>query len=363
MRSYHKNVPTKRKPRLWFYVLVGFTLGSSFLFGRSSIGKVAELFHIGMFVTPTQNPDDTFGILIQQLEKTMPGAATEGYRIPSQLDEKDFQMIVASILSNDQPLPTQTALGHNYELLRLPDPKDSNVESYILRERTPIENGWGLYFFRLRNPMEIVIEAPHPVADENTAEVALDLYRALHARALLVAGAHRNAKADGTADAAHAPESIFQAIHTTLFRSSEQPNSNTMFLQIHGYGTAEHPNTPQVVIGYNWKNDPEKDVLLSKIVSALQNHRITVGACQGKEYSGLCGTTNVQRLATQGGVFIHMELNPALRRNDSAFITALQEALAMQTNTLSLSSAQRQNGQSQPQSLIGSEHATQEINR
>src|SRR5262249_23413818 len=168
----HKNVPTKRRLGFWFYVLVGFTLGSSFLFGRSSIDKIAELLNIGMLITPAQNSDDTFAALIQQLEKTMPGAATEAYRIPSQSDEEAFQMIVTSILSNDPTSPTRTALDHNYELLKLSDPKDSNVESYILRERMPIENGWGLYFFRLQNPMDIVIEAPHPVADENSAEVA-----------------------------------------------------------------------------------------------------------------------------------------------------------------------------------------------
>ena len=155
----------------------------------------------------------------------------------------------------------------------------------------------------------------------------MDLYRALRAKALLVAGAHRNANANDSADPAHATESVFQTIHTTLFKPAGQPKSKTLFLQIHGYSANEHPNTPQVVIGYNWKNDPEKDLLLLKIVSALQNNHITVGTCNAKKYSGLCGTTNVQRLATEGGVFIHIELNAILRHNDLAFILALEQAL------------------------------------
>jgi hypothetical protein len=98
-------------------------------------------------------------------------------------------------------------------------------------------------------------------------------------------------------------------------------------LQIHGYDPEEHPKAPQVVIGYNWKTDPEKDLFLSRIVSALRTNQITVGACNEKTYPGLCGTTNMQRQAMKDGMFFHMELSPELRHNDRAFILALKQAL------------------------------------
>ena len=311
---------------LRFFIVAGFTLAGVGLFGCNP--SLTQFLGSWNPSDPTQEPDDNFSILIQELENTMPGASTEGYRIPSQADEQSFQDMVTGIARDDLTGVSQSASNYHYELLWLSDLKDSNAESYVLRERQPIERGWGLYFFRLENSAEIIVEAPHPIADEYTPHVALDLYRALHAQALLVAGTHRKANADGSADAAHARESIFQTVHTTLFNLGEESAHQTIFLQIHGYSPDEHPKAPQVVIGYNWKTDPEKDLLLSKLVSALQKNQITVGTCHEKNYPGLCGTTNVQRLATKGGVFFHMELSPELRQNDRTFILALKQALA-----------------------------------
>jgi hypothetical protein len=317
----------RRKPELWVFILAGFTFGSVLLFGYNP--TITDYLNAWRRTDPgpTQNANDNFAILIQQLEKTMPGSFTERYRIPSQADDGSFQEIVVDIENNELTQATQSASVYHYELLWLTDPKDSNAESYVLQERQPIERGWGLYFFRVLDASDIVVEAPHPIADENTAEVALDLYRVLHAKALLVAGAHRNANSDGSADPTHAQESIFQTVHTALFKLGEESAHPAIFLQIHGYDPETHPKVPHVVIGYNWKNDPQKDLLLSKILSALQTNHITVGACQEKNYPGLCGTTNVQRQATAGGVFLHMELSPELRRDDRAFISAIGQAL------------------------------------
>jgi hypothetical protein len=315
----------KRLPGLRLLIWAGFTLGGAGLLGCNP--AITQFLNSWSPTNPTQEPDDSFALLIQQLEETMPRASTEAYKNPSQADERSFQDMVIGIERNDLTGTTQSASSYHYELLWLSDPRDSNAESYVLRERQPIDRGWGLYFFRLQDFNEIIVEVPHPLADENTPQVALDLYRALHAQALLVAGAHRNANADGSADAAHARESIFQTVHTTIFKLREESAHQMIVLQIHGYDPEEHPKAPQVVIGYNWKTDPEKDLLLSRIVSALRTNQITVGACNEKTYPGLCGTTNMQRQAMKDGMFFHMELSPELRHNDRAFILALKQAL------------------------------------
>jgi hypothetical protein len=112
-----------------------------------------------------------------------------------------------------------------------------------------------------------------------------------------------------------------------LFYSGDQPDKKLIFLQVHGYSAEEHPDMPQVVVSYNWKNDPEKDLLMGKIVDALQQNNITVGECGGKKYQGLCGTLNVQRQVTEGGIFIHLELSKKLRMDDRGLVSALREAL------------------------------------
>jgi hypothetical protein len=328
--SYFIRPYKTRKIRLWISILIIIILCSSSPLGCSPISPIIQSQNLSATLpfTPTAQPiDDNLGNLVRGLEKTMPKANSEGFIIPGKDDMQSFHNMIIAIEGANSDLAAKLALANNYELLILPDQKDFGAESYILHEQQPIKKGWGLYFFRIRSSQNIVVEAPHPIADEYTQDVALDLYRTLQAKALLISGAHRNANADGSADGAHASESIFQTVHTAFFQLNGQPNTKTIFLQIHGYATNGHLNYPQVVIGYNWKNDPEKDLLLTKIANALQNNNISVGICNGKNYQDLCGTTNIQRMATNGGIFIHLELSESLRMQDSTLVTSLRQAI------------------------------------
>jgi len=278
-------------------------------------------------VTPTPNSTYDFETLISNLENTMPGPFSEGFLVPQEKDKIAFQIITLSLTDNHPGVASELASENGYQIQPLFDQGDGMDESYVLAEQPPMKRGWGLYLFRKTAAQKIVIEAPHPVADENTSAVALDLYRALKAKTLLIAGTHRDANANGLADPTHTVDTIFQAVHTTLYNIAAQPDNELIFLQIHGYSAKEHPDTPQVVIGFNWQNDSEKDLLLHKIVDALQQNKITVGVCNDNKYQGLCGTSNVQRQATQGGIFIHLELSKTLRLDDHELVSALRQAL------------------------------------
>ena len=59
-------------------------------------------------------------------------------------------------------------------------------------------------------------------------------------RALLLAGAHRHANGNQTADVAHITNSVFHVIHETW---GGQNGENTAW-QIHGYGTNSYPQFP-----------------------------------------------------------------------------------------------------------------------
>jgi len=333
-----KNIISGRKPRFWFLIATVLTFSSLFLLlGCNQTILISQLPHevTAMWTltpamptaTSTPNFNFDFKSIIRDMERTMPGPHSGGFKIPNKSEEQSFQTIVVDILKNDPVPAAKSSALYNYELLPLFDLGEFGAGSYVLSEQQPFERGWGLYFFRKQASHDIVIEAPHPVADEDTSEVAMDLYRALQAKALLVAGTHRDANSDRSSDSAHAAESIFQTVHIALFRSDGQPDMKTIFLQIHGYAAKNHSDLPQVVIGYNWKNDPEKDLILAKIVDALQKNDITVGTCNEKGFRGLCGTLNLQRQVTKGGIFLHMELSAALRTNDPGLITALQQAL------------------------------------
>jgi hypothetical protein len=276
---------------------------------------------------PTPTPVDHLTQLIVELEKNMLRKNTETFVPPNNAQQQDFQTITRDLLVNETKDAAHIAPLYNYELLTLSDPFDAGTESYILHERPPIEYGWGLYIIRSGVSQNTVIESPHPLFDLNTPEVALHLYRALQAKALLIAGSHRYTNADGSADAAHAPESIFQAMHIALFEGNNQPDTERIFLQIHGHNHQDDQTYPQVIIGYNRMEDPEKEALLTRISNALTEHGISVAICNGENFRDLCGTLNIQRKATSGGIFIHLELERSLRENDSAFVEALKQAL------------------------------------
>jgi hypothetical protein len=277
-----------------------------------------------------QNISGDLRLLIAEAEKTMPRAKTEGFIIPTKSEQLAFENMVLAIEGDDPESAGQSAITHYYQLIKFSDQENFGAESYILREQLPIKKGWGVYVFNIKYPRNIIIEAPHPLSDEETPEVALNIFRALNARALLISGTHRDANRDGSADSAHAPESIFHTVHVALSQHTQQFNQGAVFLQIHGFNSRNHPDYPSVVIGHNGKLTPENNRLLQNIKEALQDNNIQVGICDGKKYRDLCGTKNLQNSETQRGTFIHIELNESLRQNGSKLVESLRQAISQQ---------------------------------
>jgi hypothetical protein len=260
---------------------------------------------------------------IRLLEENMPRSGSEAYVIPGGEEQTDFSKLVSLIHAGEFGDAAQVAAAISYRLNYYVDQDDHSAASYLLREQKPIQKGWGLYAFRAGSTSNIIIEAPHPLYDRRTPTVAMDVYRALDARALLIAGAHRNANQDGSADAAHAPESIFQSVHKSLVREIQSESGDAIILQIHGFHSSKHEGYPQVVFGLG-KNAQKNEVALAeRIKDALAEQGIAAGICTGKDFQDLCAETNIQSSVTNEGAFIHMELDEKLRKNDGALIAAL----------------------------------------
>lgn len=335
-----REISAKRGGRVkLIYLLVEFLMTSILVVGcaRSDQTTGRPSFIPSLAVTPsldvptmTLTPDTAYNFekLIDELEQAMPGAKTDGYVIPTSSDLESFADIVHMLIEYPETENPPLLEIKAYELLTLDDSGDARARSYVLQEKAPPQNGWGLYFFRIHPARNIVIEAPHPRSDINTEELALDLYRALDAKALLVAGAHRNANFDGSADVAHAPVSVFNRIHMELFETLPLTmGSETIFIQIHGFDNKQRSNAPDLILSYNWANEPDKDALLAHLVAALNENQIQVGVCNGNSFPGLCGTSNVQRLTMNGGIFLHIELSSALRNADrTRLINAMRSA-------------------------------------
>jgi hypothetical protein len=267
----------------------------------------------------------TFRNQIRTLEQNMPRADSGGYVPPTKAEQADFSKLVSLIISNQLADTVLLAEQNNYTLNYYVDRGDEEATSYLLREKRPIEKGWGLYAIRLDSSSKIIVEAPHPLFDQRTPSVALDIYRALDARALLIAGAHRNANGTGTADAAHKTDTIFHTVHETLSRDIAATSGDVVVLQIHGYHTSKHNGYPEVVIGFGREIQPVESLLAQKLEAALTEQGISVGVCTGDIWLDLCAETNVQAAAMEGGAFLHLEMYEELRRHDDALIEALLE--------------------------------------
>ncbi len=75
---------------------------------------------------------------------------------------------------------------------------------------------------------------------------------------------------------------------------------------------------------------PDGSDLVQRLAQALQAQGVSVGVCEKGQWEKLCGETNAQAAAMQAGLFIHIELDEATRRDPRALLEALRSVLAPQ---------------------------------
>jgi hypothetical protein len=269
---------------------------------------------------------------ISRLEENAPRAESQDFYQPEPVALADFRNLIEELLAGRLQVAAEIANLYDYQLIRYTDHSGQYTEVYLLRESRPFRRGWGLYVFRLeacrQDVAPILVEAPHVLADEDTPQIALDTFRVLHACALLVGGAHRNANQDGSADVAHNPRTVFQAIHEALLSYGGQ---TSIVLQIHGFAADRHPGYPAVVLGGSPPGDPNLAMLLADLSQALVDQGITAGLCDGANWTALCGETNAQAADLTTGLFIHLELDESVRFEPTALINGLVDGLEIYT--------------------------------
>jgi hypothetical protein len=141
-----------------------------------------------------------------------------------------------------------------------------------------------------------------------------------------MAGAHRNANGQGTADVAHLMNSVFHEVH----KAWDGPAAPW---QIHVFNDANHsfpPGTDAVLPhgdGAIWSSIVHLDAELGQesLLSYSYNtmsptdplNILVNGGVPGTTFASLGATTNVQGIHARsaGGVFVHVELEQSIRFN------------------------------------------------
>jgi hypothetical protein len=296
--------------------------------GRVPAVAVVVLVLVGCAGEPVETPDPEETVDTVQLDATTeqmldagPGRDSSAYR---PLDETGSQRLAEAVRAgldgaDDPPLPEGTAVlqgvdGADQPILIVAE----DVDGGELR-------GLGLYAVRAGAgaPPDLVVEVPHPRADRWTEELGQELFTALEAEALFVAGAHRSAD-DGAADVAHEATSTFAAVDRAVV------GRGTVVLQVHGFDDSAHEGPAQVVLS-SAESTPAP--MIRDLERALEDAGIDTCVYDGRRCRTLAGTTNVEAAHARdvGATFVHLELAPDLRKSGperDELVDALTEVLA-----------------------------------
>lgn len=271
----------------------------------------------------TPDPEETVQLdaTTEQMLDAGPGRDSSAYRPLGDTGGERLAEAVRAGLegADDPPLPEGTAVLQGVD----------GAERPILIVAEDVDGGelrgLGLYAVRagVGAPPGLVVEVPHPRADRWTEELGQELFTALEAEALFVAGAHRSAD-DGAADVAHEETSTFAAVDRAVV------GRGTIVLQVHGFDDSAHEGPAQVVLS---SAESTPSALVRDLQRALENAGIDTCVYDGQRCRTLAGTTNVEAAHARdvGATFVHLELAPDLRKSGperDELVDVLTEVLA-----------------------------------
>jgi len=207
----------------------------------------------------------------------------------------------------------------------------------VLREAVPCRMCWGTFVIDLgRGTRNVLVEAPHPKSDLETETFGLEAFQGLRATALLVAGTKRDANGQRKTECAFNPsdmarnhKSAFMAVHKSLMRDG------AWVLQYHGF--TDKAGYPDVVVSDGVERAtegaaPEPGAHLSRLSTELDERGITAGMYTGgepfKDLAATCNPVGTQTRAA-GGVFVHLEHKPAIRKSPTSRAKAVEAAEAV----------------------------------
>ena len=167
-------------------------------------------------------------------------------------------------------------------------------------------HAWGLYVHSPGSRSPLIVEVAHPLDDVDTQIIGVELFRLADASDLFVAGASRNAEADGSSDMTHASGSVFDSIHRSALHTGET------VVQPHGFEERKHDDYGDIVVTSG--SFPPQPLSLS-LAEELRARGYGVCLYDGDHCKALGATTNIQGVSTRaaGAQFLHVELSEDIR--------------------------------------------------
>jgi hypothetical protein len=98
--------------------------------------------------------------------------------------------------------------------------------------------------------------------------------------------------------------------------------NTTIVLQIHGFAASKHPGYPSIVLS---SDEAQGSELIDQLAAAFKAQGVKAGMCDNEQWAALCGETNVQSRSTGPAIFIHIELDEAMRADSSSVLKVLKQ--------------------------------------
>lgn len=189
------------------------------------------------------------------------------------------------------------------------------------------QRGWGLYLFDLSAPIDLVIEAPHPIADQYSEIMAVQHWQKRPGSLLMVAGAHRDA-ASALADVAHQTNNVFHGM------AAAYATKKIAQVQWHGYADATAAGLTHVISAATGNIG----AAVKRVSTQLAEAGFTVGNAWDSSGSGttLTAVTNVQGIdaAAKLASFVHVEANATTRGDLAARAKTVQAVWSAEVEAL-----------------------------
>lgn len=259
--------------------------------------------------TPRYRPTSASGDLqayVNAFVAKNPGRNSGTYDVPSFGERAAMADAWRALVAGDLQAAANIAGPLGYSVVRYTDSATGRVARILVERNTAggtWVHGWGLYAWSAAPGSPLLVEVAHPIADVDTEDIGVVAFRRAGARALFVAGAHRDANADGSADVAHRADTVFDAVHDASLASGLR------VLQPHGFADSTLPNEAVVSRG-----DAPTPVTRG-VEAALDSALFDACLYDGSTCSELGATTNVQGGSARAGgaEFVHVEVARRVR--------------------------------------------------
>jgi len=243
----------------------------------------------------------------------VPGRGSEGMTLPTTAESDRFIEALRAAQGGDLDQAKRLAADLDYQVRGVTDAPTGRL-LYLFEEQRAEDgswpHGWGLYVVAAHPARPLMIEVPHPVYDINTPEVGVAAFRHGDAEALLIAGAHRYANADGSSDVAHEVDTMFARVNQALV------DDRHVVLQPHGFNDEGSDSTDygDVVVSAGTAAPPPA---VLAVTTALRTAGFDVCEYDGDSCTALGATRNVEGVWCRkvGATFVHVELDRDVREN------------------------------------------------